>query len=82
MSYCPLVPDRDLAIYEIRQRPDRRGFHLTGPVLPYPLWYQVVAHAVDYAQHLGRSSGGIIRIYDESGKLTGEQTIRAVSGSI
>jgi hypothetical protein len=55
---------------------------LISDVLPFGrLWYRdanAVANAVGYAQHLSRSHGAMIRVYDESGNVieTHEHALR------
>ena len=60
-------------IYEIRPRPDKQGFDLSGDALRYsPLWYRgsnAVMDAVRYARSCSRSGPIVIRVYDPEGNL-------------
>jgi hypothetical protein len=60
-------------IYEIRPRPDKHGFDLSGDVLPYsPLWYRgpnAIGDAVRHAKSYSQAHPVVIHFYDEDGKL-------------
>ena len=57
-------------IYEVRPRPDKRGFDLISNVLPFGrLWYaepNAVANAIGYAKFRSRSHDAVIRVFDEA----------------
>jgi hypothetical protein len=70
----------NLAVYEIRPRPDSRGFDLISDALPFGrLWYvgpNAISNAIGYAKFYSRSHDAVIRVYDEAGNVikTEEQT--------
>ena len=43
-----------IARYVVKPRPRRDGFSLSGPKLPYPLWYVDDLAALSYAHHMLR----------------------------
>lgn len=45
----------------------RGGYALAGPLLPWTLRYEDETHAVGYAHHLCRGTGGRIVVLDSSG---------------
>jgi hypothetical protein len=63
-------------VYEIRPRKDRNGFDLISDRLRRgPIWYagpDAVRNAVAFAKYrsLSRSRWGIIRVFNEAGKVT------------
>lgn len=57
-------------LYEVRPRPDRKGFDPISEALPFGrLCYDDAASAVGYAQFYSRSHPTVIRVFDESGAL-------------
>jgi hypothetical protein len=57
-------------IYEIRPRPDHRGFDLMPDALPFGrLWYEQAPDAIEYAKFRSRSNDAVVRVYDESGNV-------------
>ena len=60
--------------YEVRPRKDHRGVDLISYALPFGrLWYaepNAISNAVGYAKFFSRSHDAVIRVYDESGKVT------------
>jgi hypothetical protein len=64
-------------IFIIRPQPESRpGFVLTGPTLPYPMWYLYEAHAIAYARHSGASRGGEVRVLDREGNIIRSEAIQ------
>jgi hypothetical protein len=61
-------------VYEIRPREDRRGFDLISDCLPLGLlWFEgpeAINDAVNYARFFSRPHPAIIRVFDESGRIT------------
>ncbi|MGC1323809.1 MAG: hypothetical protein WA849_16635 [Candidatus Udaeobacter sp.] len=61
-------------LYEVRPRKDHRGVDLISDGLPFGrLWYgepNAASNAVDYAKSFSRSHRAVIRVYDETGKVT------------
>jgi hypothetical protein len=56
--------------YEIRPRPDHRGFDLISDALPFGrLWNGEVSDAIGYAQFYSRSHDAVIRVYDDAGNV-------------
>jgi len=61
-------------VFEGRPRKDKRGVDLISDVLPFGrLWYETPNNAIGYAMHSSRSHDGVIRVYDESGKVIERQ---------
>jgi hypothetical protein len=64
---------KDVHVYEIRPRKDRRGFDLISDALPFGrLWYaepNAIRKAIGYAKFFSRSHPAIIRVFDESGAV-------------
>lgn len=64
---------KDVRIYEVRPRKDRRGVDLISDALPVGwLWYgepDTVSNAIDYAKFFSRSHDAVIRVYDEAGNV-------------
>jgi len=61
---------KDVHLYEVRPRKDRRGFELISDALPFGrLWYEDASAAVDYAKHNGRSHHAVIRVFDATGNV-------------
>jgi hypothetical protein len=62
-------------VYELRPRKDHRGVDLIGDALPFGrLWYggpNAISNAIGYATHYSRSHNAVIRVYDETGRVTG-----------
>ena len=62
---------KDVHLYEVRPRKDRRGVDLISDVLPFGrLWYDganAASNAIGYASHYSRSHGAVIRVYDSAG---------------
>jgi hypothetical protein len=62
-------------VYEVRPRKDHRGVDLISDVLPFSrLCYggpNAASNAVSYPMHYSRSHGAVIRLYDETGSVTG-----------
>jgi hypothetical protein len=60
-------------VYEVRPRPDKRGFDLISDVLPFgALWYaelRAVANAISYPKFFSRSHDAMIRVYDAAGNV-------------
>ena len=52
--------------FTIAPRP-RGGFTLTGPNLPWPLWYATLETAMEYAHLRGATCGGIVEVVDAEG---------------
>lgn len=48
---------------------------LTGPTLPYSMWYRYEYHAIAYARHSGANRGGELRLLDQQGNLVRSETI-------
>jgi hypothetical protein len=63
------------ARYIVQPRPTGDGYSLTGPLLPYPLWYLDETHAGSMAHHLGRYSGGSVVYLDSTGYTVIAETI-------
>ncbi len=67
------VTDR-IHSYEVRPRKDKRGFDLISDALPFGrLWYDgpnAASNAIGYASQYSRAHDAVIRVYDESGKVT------------
>ena len=66
---------KNMHVYEIRPRKDKRGVDLISDALPFGrLWYgepNAVANAIGYAKFYSRSRDAVIRGYDESGNVIG-----------
>src|SRR3954471_16558734 len=64
---------RSIHMYEIRSRPDKHGFDLSGDALPYsPVWYRgsnAIVDAVAYAKSYSRTHPVVIRVCDDSGNV-------------
>jgi hypothetical protein len=61
---------KDVHLYEVRPRKDRREFDLISDALPFGrLWYEDASAAVDYAKHNSRSHDAVIQVYDEVGNV-------------
>jgi hypothetical protein len=60
--------------YEVRPRKDNSGVDLISDALPFGrLWYaepNAISNAIGYAKFYSRSHDAVIRVYDESGKVT------------
>ena len=57
-------------IYEVRPRPDRKGFALISNELPFGrLWYDRAEDAIGYAKFRSRSHDAVIHVFDEAGRF-------------
>jgi hypothetical protein len=60
-------------VYVVGPRKDKRGVDLISDVLPFGrLWYgepNAISNEIGYAKHRSRSHDGVIRVYDEAGKV-------------
>ena len=45
----------------------RGGFTLSGPNLPWPLWYATIESALEYAHIRGATRGGVVEVLDADG---------------
>lgn len=56
----------ELPLYEIRPKQGGEGFTLSGPLLPWPLWYDKAADCYSYWKNrVAPVSGARVDIYDE-----------------
>ena len=64
---------REMVVYEVRPRSDKRGVDLISETLPFGrLWYgepNAVSNAIEYAKFRSRSHNAVIRVYDAAGKV-------------
>jgi len=68
------------AVYVIR--PDRRGgFALSGPDLPWSLWFDDEMYAVSMAYHYLRQRGGKVIVLDSTGTYAIAETVPAAEGA-
>jgi hypothetical protein len=59
-----------IVTYEVRPRPDHKGFDLISEALPFGrLWYNDAEAAASYAKFYSRSKDIEIRVFDQSGAL-------------
>jgi hypothetical protein len=66
-----VISQRRVHIYEVRPRPDKRGFDLISDALPFGgLWYgepNAISNRNGYAKFYSSSHDAVIRVFDESG---------------
>jgi hypothetical protein len=54
---------RPIHVYEVRPRPDKRGFDLISEALPFGrLWYCKPGDAIDYAKFYSRSHAVVVHL--------------------
>jgi hypothetical protein len=70
---------RNMHLYEIRPRKDKRDVDLISDVLPLGrLWYggpSAISNAIGYAQHRSRSHDAVIRVYDDAGNVIESKSV-------
>jgi hypothetical protein len=75
---CYAVRRKMSAIYELRPRPDGRGYNLTSDSLPFGiLWYQDREFAISYAKFYSQLTGCEVRIFNAKGELLETRTADA-----
>jgi hypothetical protein len=64
------VSEREMHVYEVRARKDKRRVDLIPDALPFGrLWHLEVSDAIGYAKFFSHSRDAVIRVYDEAGNV-------------